>query len=68
MIARSWAMAPSKPQRAGMTYVVISLLASTLFISALAFVYSATGTVNMADLAGKFAELPTGLRQAFAVS
>ena len=53
--------------RAGMTYVVISLLASTLFITALAFIYSATGTVNMADLAVKFADLPTGLRQAFAV-
>ncbi len=37
--------------RAGMTYVVISLIASTLFVTALAFVYSATGTVNLA-LAG----------------
>jgi multicomponent Na+:H+ antiporter subunit D len=53
--------------RAGMTYVVISLLASTLFISALALLYAATGTVNMADLAGKLAELPDGLGAAFAV-
>ena len=36
-----------------MTYVVISLLASTLFVTALALLYSATGTVNMADLAGQ---------------
>jgi multicomponent Na+:H+ antiporter subunit D len=50
-----------------MTYVVISLLASALFLTALALVYAATGTVNMADLAGKLGELPVGLRSAFAV-
>src|SRR3546814_5458155 len=48
--------------RAGMTYVVISLLASALFVAALALLYTATGTVNMADLAGKVDELPDGLR------
>lgn len=53
--------------RAGMTYVVISLLASVLFVTSLALLYAATGTVNMADLSGKLAELPTGLQQAFAV-
>ena len=53
--------------RSGMTYVVISLLASTLFITALALLYAATGTVNMADLAGQIGELPLGVRQAFAV-
>jgi multicomponent Na+:H+ antiporter subunit D len=39
--------------RAGMTYVVTSLLASILFLTALALVYAAAGTVNMADLAGR---------------
>ena len=53
--------------RSGMTYVVISLLASTLFVTALALLYAATGTVNMADLAGRVAELPPGVRSAFAV-
>ncbi len=53
--------------RAGMTYVVISLLASALFIASLALLYTATGTVNMADLAGKMGELPVGLRSGFAV-
>jgi multicomponent Na+:H+ antiporter subunit D len=53
--------------RSGMTYVVISLLASTLFLAALAFIYAATGTVNMADLGGKIADLPTGIRSAFAL-
>ena len=36
--------------RSGMTYVVISLVASVLFLLALAFTYASTGTVNMADL------------------
>ena len=37
--------------RSGMTYVVMNLLASTLFLFGLAFVYAATGTVNIALLA-----------------
>jgi multicomponent Na+:H+ antiporter subunit D len=53
--------------RSGMTYVVISLIASTLFITALALLYAATGTVNMADLADKIGDLPPGVRSAFAV-
>jgi multicomponent Na+:H+ antiporter subunit D len=52
--------------RAGMTYVVISLIASVLFLVALALTYASTGTVNMADLAGRIAELPSGLRAALA--
>jgi multicomponent Na+:H+ antiporter subunit D len=53
--------------RSGMTYIVISLIASTLFVTALALLYSATGTVNMADLAVRLGELPPGVRTAFAV-
>ncbi len=53
--------------RSGMTYVVISLLASVLFVAMLAFVYASTGTMNMADLATKIADLPDGLRSALAV-
>jgi len=53
--------------RAGMTYIVISLVASTLFVTALALLYSATGTVNMAHLAQRLDELPPGVRTAFAV-
>ena len=52
--------------RSGMTYVVISLVASVLFLVALAFTYAATGTVNMADLAERIAELPSGVRAALA--
>lgn len=53
--------------RSGMTYVVISLVASTLFISVLALLYAATGTVNMADLSVRLAEVDPGLRAAFSV-
>ena len=52
--------------RSGMTYVVISLIASALFLVALAFTYAATGTINMADLAGQISELPSGVRSALA--
>ncbi len=48
--------------RHGMTYVVISLFASTLFITGVGLVYAATGTVNMADLATKLTEIDPGLR------
>jgi multicomponent Na+:H+ antiporter subunit D len=53
--------------RAGMTYVVVSLLASVLFVTMLAVVYASTGTVTMADLAGRIPELEPGLRSALAV-
>ncbi len=53
--------------RSGMTYVVISLVASTLFISVLALLYASTGTVNMADLSVRLAEVDPGLRAAFSV-
>jgi multicomponent Na+:H+ antiporter subunit D len=53
--------------RTGMTYVVISLLASVLFVAVLAFVYMSTGTMNLADLAARIPDLPDGLRSALAV-
>lgn len=53
--------------RAGMTYVVISLVASALFITALALLYAATGTVNMADLAVRIPELSGGVRAGFSL-
>ena len=48
--------------RAGMTYVIVSLLSSLLFLTAVALVYAATGTVNLAALAGRMDALPPGLR------
>ncbi|MDZ7674767.1 MAG: Na+/H+ antiporter subunit D [Acidimicrobiales bacterium] len=50
--------------RAGMTYVVISLVASALFLTAIAFIYASTGTVNLAQLSTAMGELPDGLRTA----
>jgi multicomponent Na+:H+ antiporter subunit D len=51
--------------RTGMTYVVISLIASTLLVSTVGLLYAATGTVNMAQLAERIPHLPGGLRVAF---
>jgi len=48
--------------RSGMTYVVMNLLASTLFLFGLAYVYAATGTVNLALLAERIPELDSGAR------
>ncbi len=50
--------------RHGMTYVVISLLSSSLFVMALAFIYTETGTVNMAELSVRMAEVPDPVRDA----
>ncbi len=43
---------------AGSIYVVINLVSSLLFLTALAVIYAATGTVNMAQLSLRFADLP----------
>ncbi len=48
--------------RSGMSYVVMNLLASTLFLFGLAFVYAAAGTVNMGLLAERIPELSDGVR------
>lgn len=53
--------------RTGMTYVVISLIASTLLVSSIGLIYAATGTVNMADIAERMGHLPGGVRVAFAL-
>ena len=53
--------------RSGMTYIVISLIASTLFVTVLALLYSTTGTVNLADLAVRLGEMPHGVQTMFAV-
>jgi multicomponent Na+:H+ antiporter subunit D len=54
--------------RAGMTYVVVSLLASVLFVTAVGLVYAATGTVNMADAAVKLQDVPEGVRLALGLT
>ncbi|KOT37827.1 cation:proton antiporter [Streptomyces caelestis] len=53
--------------RAGMTYTIVSLTSSLLFLSLVALVYAATGTVTLAQLGARLAELPDGLRSALAL-
>jgi len=48
--------------RAGMTYVAMNLFVSALFLFGLAFVYAATGTVNLALLAQRMPDLPDNVR------
>ncbi|MGO2110159.1 MAG: Na+/H+ antiporter subunit D [Pseudoclavibacter sp.] len=44
--------------KAGVTYIIVSLISSILFLAAIALVYGAVGTVNMAEIAVRVAELP----------
>ena len=48
--------------RAGVTYVIVSLVSSILFLAAIGLVYGATGTVNMAQLQTRIADLPSDLQ------
>lgn len=52
----------SKDQIEGaVKYVIINLVASVLFLSAIGILYGMTGTLNMADLSQKLDGLPVGL-------
>lgn len=46
--------------RAGITYVVVSVVSSLLFLIAIAMIYGATGTVTLADLAIKLGQIDPG--------
>ncbi|TAL14653.1 MAG: Na+/H+ antiporter subunit D [Frankiales bacterium] len=50
--------------QAGITYVVVSLVSSLLFLAGIALVYAATGTLNMAQIALRMDEVPDGTRTA----
>ena len=55
--------------KAGVQYVIINLVGSTLFLLALGVLYGVTGTLNMADMAVRVAAVPAsdqGLLQAAA--
>ncbi|MGC9456154.1 MAG: monovalent cation/H+ antiporter subunit D [Halothiobacillaceae bacterium] len=47
-----------KRTRAGLQYVVINLVGSTLFLFAVGALYGALGTLNLADMAARIQELP----------
>lgn len=48
--------------RSGTTYVVVNLLSSSLFLIAISTIYAATGTVNLAHLSLRLADLPDQLQ------
>ncbi len=54
--------------RAGISYVMVSMVSSLIFLFGLALVYAATGTLNMAELAVRLDHVSSGTRGAlFAV-
>lgn len=53
--------------RSGTVYVVVSLISSAIFLAGIAFVYAATGTVNMAQLAQRLPQIDPGASLAIQV-
>jgi multicomponent Na+:H+ antiporter subunit D len=54
--------------RAGIAYVMVSMVSSLIFLIGLAMIYAATGTLNMAELSVRLEDIPSGTRNAmFAV-
>jgi multicomponent Na+:H+ antiporter subunit D len=72
MLAASYVLITLGGRRAqvrhGMTYVIINMIASALFLTAIAFVYAALGTVNLADLSEKMGGLPEHLVTALSMT
>jgi len=48
--------------RAGTTYIVVSLVSSMLFLAAIAMIYGAVGTVNIAQISLRMAEIPVDVQ------
>ena len=46
--------------QAGLQYVVVNLVGSTVFLVAIGILYGVTGTLNMADMAVRISEAPAG--------
>jgi multicomponent Na+:H+ antiporter subunit D len=54
--------------RAGIAYVMVSMVSSLIFLIGIALIYAATGTLNMAELSVRLGDVPAGTRAAmFAV-
>ena len=71
MLAASYGMvlhgSGEKRIKAGLGYIAINLTASLLFLVGVALIYGLTGTLNMADLATKVADIPEQDRGLFHV-
>jgi multicomponent Na+:H+ antiporter subunit D len=50
--------------RAGVSYVMVSMVSSMIFLIGTAVTYGATGTLNFAQLAQRMDAIPDGIRQA----
>lgn len=50
--------------RAGVAYVMVNILSSMVFLLALAFIYASVGTLNMAHVAARMADIPSGVKLA----
>jgi multicomponent Na+:H+ antiporter subunit D len=50
--------------RAGLTYVVVNVLSSLVFLIGIALVYAAVGTLNLAQIAVRMAAVPPGTQLA----
>lgn len=48
--------------RSGITYIIVSLVSSMFFLASIAMIYGATGTVNIAQLSVRLAELPVDVQ------
>jgi multicomponent Na+:H+ antiporter subunit D len=48
--------------KAGITYIIVSLVSSMLFLASIAMIYAATGTVNIAQLSLRLGELPADIQ------
>ena len=48
--------------RAGTTYIVVSIVSSMLFLASIAMIYAAVGTVNIAQISIRMADIPTDVQ------
>ncbi|MFF0493895.1 Na+/H+ antiporter subunit D [Nocardia sp. NPDC004068] len=48
--------------RAGVSYVMVSMVSSMIFLIGIALAYAATGTLNLAQMAERMGTVPTGTR------
>jgi multicomponent Na+:H+ antiporter subunit D len=54
--------------RAGVTYIIISLTSSIIFLASIAFIYAATGTVTIALVAERVRDLPPDVQLILCIS
>ena len=50
--------------RAGTIYIIVGLISSMLFLISIACIYAAVGTVNLAEMSERMADLPASVRLA----